>query len=91
MNESHCTDTLMSSTSSSAYSELPEDSVYDFRLKDDNFKFKFKGRSGEEDGVKFRSRPSIEEVMRINHVSNYNMDVLQKSKLKQAVKDMHIH
>ena len=61
-------------------------------MEDDNFKFKFKGRtSGEEDGVKFQSRSSIEEVTRINRVSNYNMDVLQKSKLKQAVKDMHIH
>ena len=91
MNKSHCTDTLMSSISSSAYSELPKDSVSDFRMEDDNFKFKFKGRSGEEDGVRFRSRSSIEEVTRINRVSNYNMDLLQKFKLKQAVKDMQIH
>jgi len=88
-------DTNMSSTTSGVgdtYGELPEDSV-DCRMNDNN-------RKGS-NGVQFRSQSSIEQVRRISRVSNYDMDeiinywgegdehTLQKSELKQAVKEMY--
>mmetsp|Transcript_32043 Transcript_32043/g.35887 ORF Transcript_32043/g.35887 Transcript_32043/m.35887 type:complete len:184 (-) Transcript_32043:138-689(-) len=90
-------DTLMGSTCSSigeTYSELPDVSD-DTQIKD-NFK-------GGGNGVQFRSQSSIEEVMRISRVSNYDMDevvsywgesddhILRKSELKRAVKDMYLY
>ena len=87
-------DALMDSTTSiigqDTYSEL-----------DDSDDIQMKNRSG--GGVRFRSRGSIEEVVRISRVSNYNMEeiisywgesddhVLRKSELKRAVQDMYFH
>jgi len=90
----------MESTSSSigdTYSELPDVSD-DTQIKDN-----FKGSGSGNAGVQFRSQSSIEEVMRISRVSNYDMEeivsywgesddhILRKSELKRAVKDMYLY
>jgi hypothetical protein len=90
-------DALVDSTTSiigqDTYSEL--DDSDDIQMKNN--------KSGGGGGVRFRSRSSIEEVMRISRVSNYDMEeivsywgerddhVLRKSELKRAVQDMYFH